>query len=35
MDMAPPKIPTKELYKIQISVMNKIQSRACADATRL
>jgi hypothetical protein len=35
LDLALPKIPTKVLYKLQISVAQEIQSRAHADATSL
>jgi hypothetical protein len=33
LDLALPKIPTKALYKLQISVTQEIQSRARSDAT--
>jgi hypothetical protein len=35
LDLALPKVPTKELYKLQINVTHEIQSRAHADATSL
>jgi hypothetical protein len=35
LDVALAKIPTKELYKLQVSVAQEIQSRARADATNL
>jgi hypothetical protein len=35
MDLALPKIPTKALYKLQVSIMQEIQSRARSDATNL
>jgi hypothetical protein len=35
LDLAFPKIPTKALYKLQISVMQEIQSRERSDATNL
>jgi hypothetical protein len=35
LDLALPKIPTKALYKLQISVAQEIQSRARSDATNL
>jgi hypothetical protein len=35
LDLALPKVPTKALYKLQISVTQEIQSRARADATSL
>jgi hypothetical protein len=35
LDLALPKVPTKALYKLQISVMQEIQSRAHADDTSL
>jgi hypothetical protein len=35
LDLALPKIPTKVLYKLQVSVTQEIQSRARADATYL
>jgi hypothetical protein len=35
LDLALPKVPTKALYKLQISVTHEIQSRARADATSL
>jgi hypothetical protein len=35
LDLALPKIPTKALYKLQVSVMQEIQSRARSDATNL
>jgi hypothetical protein len=35
LDLALPKVPTKVLYKLQISVTQEIQSRAHADVTSL
>jgi hypothetical protein len=35
LDLVLPKIPTKALYKLQVSVMWEIQSRARSDATNL
>jgi hypothetical protein len=35
LDLAFPKIPTKALYKLQVSVAQEIQSRARSDATNL
>jgi hypothetical protein len=35
LDLALPKIPTKALYKLQVSVVQEIQSRARSDATNL
>jgi hypothetical protein len=35
LDLAMPKIPTKVLYKLQVSVVQEIQSRARSDATNL
>jgi len=35
LDLALPKVPTKVLYKLQISVAHEIQSRARANATSL
>jgi hypothetical protein len=35
LDLALPKIPTKALYKLQVSVMQEIQSRARSDMTNL
>jgi hypothetical protein len=35
MDLALPKIPTKALYKLQVSIAQEIQSRARSDATNL
>jgi hypothetical protein len=35
LDLELPKVPTKALYKLQISVEREIQSRAHTDATSL
>jgi hypothetical protein len=35
LDLALPKIPTKELYKLQVRVMKEIQYRARSDAMNL
>jgi hypothetical protein len=35
LDLAMPKIPTKALYKLQVSVTQEIQSSARYDATNL
>jgi hypothetical protein len=35
LDLALPKIPTKAMYKLQVSVAQEIQSKARSDATNL
>jgi hypothetical protein len=35
LDLEFPKIPTKALYKLQVSIAQEIQSRARSDATNL
>jgi hypothetical protein len=35
LDLVFPKIPTKELYKLQVSIVQEIQSKARSDATKL
>jgi hypothetical protein len=35
LDLALPKIPTKALYKLQVSITQEIQSRERSDATNL
>ena len=35
LDLALPKIPTKVLYKVHVSIVQEIQSSAYADSTRL
>jgi hypothetical protein len=35
LELGLPKIPTKELYKLHVSVAQEIQSRARSDATNL
>jgi hypothetical protein len=35
LDLALAKVPTKALYKLQVSIAQEVQSRAHADATEL